>query len=86
MKQQYHTIIKPDCHGRFVGWVEEIAGTITTGRSLDECRHNLKDALSLMLETRRDEARMAMDPSCLQELVEVETMDDNAIHSSDRWA
>jgi predicted RNase H-like HicB family nuclease len=86
MKQQYHTIIRPDTHGRFVGWVEEIAGTITTGGSLDECRHNLKNALALMLETRRDEARLAMDPSCLLELIEVETTDDNAIRSTDRWA
>ena len=27
MKQQYHTIIKPESNGWFVGWVEEIPGT-----------------------------------------------------------
>ena len=77
MKQQYHTIIKPDANGWFVGWVEEIPGTITTGRSLDECRHNLKDALELMLETHRDEARLGLDPTCLQETMEVDTIDDD---------
>ena len=77
MKQQYHTIIKPETNGWFVGWVEEIPGTITTGRSLDELRHNLKDSLELMLETHRDEARLGWDPTCLQEMIEVDTIDDD---------
>jgi len=31
MKQRYHTIIKPSTNGWFVGWVEEVPGTITHG-------------------------------------------------------
>ncbi len=72
MKQRFHTIIKPRPDGWFVGWVEEIPGTITAGRSLDECRHNLRDSLQLMLDTHRDEARLCLDPSCIQEAIEVE--------------
>ena len=72
MKQQYHTIIKPDSNGSFVGWVEEIPGALTYGRSLDECRERLRAALQLMLETHRDEARQGLDPSCIQEAIEVE--------------
>jgi predicted RNase H-like HicB family nuclease len=72
MKQRYHTIIKPQRTGWFVGWVEEIPGTITHGRSLDECRSNLKEALQLMIETHRDEARQALDPSCIQEAIEID--------------
>ena len=72
MKQRYHTIIKPEANGCFVGWVEEIPGTISQGRSLDECRRNLKDSLKLMVETHRDEARLALDPSCIQEPMEIE--------------
>lgn len=74
MKQHYHTIIKPQ-DGWFVGWVEEIPGTICHGKSLEECRRNLKDALELMVETHRDEARLALDASCLQELIEIDTSD-----------
>ena len=44
MKQRYHTIIKPDANGSFVGWVEEIPGALTHGRSLSECRQNLRAA------------------------------------------
>jgi predicted RNase H-like HicB family nuclease len=58
-----------------VGWVEEIPGTITHGRSLDECRRNLKDSLQVMLQTQRDEARMGLDQSCLQESIEIEVSD-----------
>jgi predicted RNase H-like HicB family nuclease len=72
MKQRYHTIIRPEANGCFVGWVEEIPGTITQGRSLDECRRNLKDSLQLMVETHRDEARLALDPSCIQEAIEID--------------
>lgn len=71
MKQRYHTIIRPARKG-YVGWVEEIPGAITHGRSLDECRQNLRDSLTLLLETHRDEARRAMDGSCIQEAIEVE--------------
>lgn len=72
MKQRYHTIIRPEGNGCFVGWVEEIPGTITQGRSLDECRRNLRDSLQLMVETHRDEARLALNDSCIQEAIEID--------------
>jgi predicted RNase H-like HicB family nuclease len=80
MKQRYHTIIKPEPNGWFVGWVEEIPGTISQGRSLDECRQNLRDSLELVLETHRDEARLCLDGNCIQETIEIEigTDDDPA--------
>lgn len=78
MKQRYHTIIKPSRDGWFVGWVEEVPGTITGGRSLDECRRNLRDSLMLMIETNRDEARIALDRSCIQEAIEVDVMEDES--------
>jgi predicted RNase H-like HicB family nuclease len=73
MRQTYHTIIKPESTGWFVGWVEEIPGTMTHGRSLDECRKKLRNALLLMVETHRDEARVSLDESCIQEPVEIDT-------------
>ena len=82
MKQRYHTIIKPEPNGWFVGWVEEIPGTITHGRSLDECRQNLRDSLQLMVETHRDEARLGLDPSCLQESIEIDVSEPSQFHLS----
>jgi predicted RNase H-like HicB family nuclease len=75
MRQTYHTIIKPEPTGLYVGWVEEIPGTMTHGRSLDECRKNLRNSLQLMVETHRDEARIPLDASCIQEAIEIETSD-----------
>jgi predicted RNase H-like HicB family nuclease len=84
MKQRYHTIIKPEPNGWFVGWVEEIPGTITQGRSLDECRRNLRDSLELMVETHRDEARQALDPSCIQEAIEIDVVETPHLESAMR--
>ena len=75
MRQRYHTIIKPSANGWFVGWVEEVPGTITHGRSLDECRANLKDSLQLMVETNRDTARLGLDPTCILESIEIDLSD-----------
>lgn len=72
MKQHYHTIIKPTRDGWYVGWVEEVPGTITYGRSLEECRRNLRDALAIMLDSIRSEARIGLDDRCLQEMLEIE--------------
>ena len=73
MKQCYHTIFMQRSAGGFVGWVEEIRGTITSGQSLDECRRNLKDSLQLILQTYRDEARVPVGRgwSCIEESIEI---------------
>ena len=73
MKQRYHTIIKPQRTGWFVGWVEEVPGTITHGRRWTSAGSNLKEALQLMIETHRDEARLGLDPSCIQESIEIDS-------------
>ena len=75
MKQCYHTIIKPQRAGWFVGWVEEVPGTISKGKSLQECRDNLMDSLQLMIQTNRDEARLALDRTCIQESIEIDVRD-----------
>ena len=81
MKQRYHTIIKLES-GLYVGWVEEMPGALTHARSLNECRQKLRDSLRLMIETHRDEARLALDPTCLQESIEIDLMDIHAMSDS----
>lgn len=79
MRQRYHTIIRPEPNGWFVGWVEEVPGTITSGKSLDECRDKLRLSLSLMIETYRDEARVGLTDECIQEAVEIDVDDLHAL-------
>ncbi len=38
----------------YMGWVEEISGVNTQGKTLQECRENLKDALALIIEVNRE--------------------------------
>lgn len=79
MRQRYHTIIRPEPNGWFVGWVEEVPGTITSGRSIEECRDNLRHSLSLMIETYRDEARAGLTAACILEAVEIDVDDAHAL-------
>ena len=80
MKQRYHTIIRPQRGGGFVGWVEEIPGTISQGQSLDECRERLRDSLTLIVESHRDEARIGLDGSCIQEAIEIDVLDPGVLN------
>ncbi len=41
----------------FIAWIEEIPGVNTQGKSLEEARENLQDALLLILETNRKSSR-----------------------------
>ncbi|HEX8913299.1 MAG TPA: type II toxin-antitoxin system HicB family antitoxin [Humisphaera sp.] len=82
MRQRYHTIIRPEPNGFFVGWVEEVPGTITGGRSLDECRDNLRRSLELMIETYRDEARAGLTSQCIEEAVEIDVDDVHALSAA----
>ena len=41
-------------HGKwYLGWIEEVPGFNTQGRTLNEERENLKEALELVIETNR---------------------------------
>ncbi|MEK7181290.1 MAG: type II toxin-antitoxin system HicB family antitoxin [Patescibacteria group bacterium] len=37
----------------YLGWIEEIPGVNTQGKTLKETKENLKEALALVLETSR---------------------------------
>lgn len=41
----------------WIGYVEELPGANTQGRTLDEARENLKEAVSLVIEANRELAR-----------------------------
>jgi predicted RNase H-like HicB family nuclease len=52
MARRFTAIYKK--HGKwYLGWVEEIPGVNTQGRTLKETKENLKEALLLILETNR---------------------------------
>lgn len=55
MSGEFTAIIEED-KGWFIGYCPEIRGANGQGRTLEECRANLADAIELILEDRRDDA------------------------------
>jgi predicted RNase H-like HicB family nuclease len=45
----------------YIGFIEELPGANSQGRTLDEVRSNLREAAVLVLEANRDLARQSMD-------------------------
>ena len=58
MKQQYTAVIKQD-EGWWIGWVEEIPGVNSQGKTRSELMKNLRSALREALVLNREEARAA---------------------------
>lgn len=52
IKREFTAVYKKDINW-YLGWVEEIPGVNTQGKTLKETRENLKDALQLILETNK---------------------------------
>ncbi|MBI5094809.1 MAG: type II toxin-antitoxin system HicB family antitoxin [Candidatus Hydrogenedentes bacterium] len=55
MDASYTAVIKEDS-GWWIGWIEEIPGVNSQGRTREELRENLRSALSEALEFNRAEA------------------------------
>jgi predicted RNase H-like HicB family nuclease len=62
--------IRPGMDGWFVGKIVEIPGVLTQGKTVDETKSNLLDALALYLEVEREEQQGEMKAQnvVLQEL------------------
>jgi predicted RNase H-like HicB family nuclease len=58
MKQEYTAVIKKDS-GWWIGWIEEIPGVNSQGKTKAELVKNLRSALSEALEFNREDARAA---------------------------
>ena len=57
---EYTIIIHKDGQsGWYTGKCVQVPGAMSQGRTLDELMDNMKEAISLMLECYRDEARQA---------------------------
>ncbi|MEK7067098.1 MAG: type II toxin-antitoxin system HicB family antitoxin [Patescibacteria group bacterium] len=52
MRQQFTAVYKKS--GRwYLGWIEEVPGVNTQGKTLKEAKENLREALFLIIETNR---------------------------------
>lgn len=61
------TAVFQKCGGWWAAYVEEVPGVNTQGKTLEEARENLKEALELVLETNRELARQQEPANCIRE-------------------
>lgn len=53
MHMQKFTAVYKKRAGWYLGWIEEISGVNTQGRTLKEVKENIREALVLVIETNR---------------------------------
>ncbi len=71
MRNEFTAIIEQDGEW-YVGYCPEIPGANGQGRTVEECRQNLTEAVSLILEDRREDALRGIPEDAIREVVVVQ--------------
>ncbi|MGC2322782.1 MAG: type II toxin-antitoxin system HicB family antitoxin [Terriglobales bacterium] len=71
---KYRVLLQPDEDGQFVAEVPALPGCISQGKSRDEALRNVKEAISLYLESLQAHGD-AVPPPIQEEIVEIESAD-----------
>ncbi len=71
MHNEFTAVIERD-EGWFVAYCPEVPGANGQGRSKEEAKKNLAEAIALILEDRRADGLRAVPPEAIRETVVVE--------------
>ena len=71
MHNEFTAIVERDGEW-FISYCPEVPGANGQGRTIEECRENLADAIALILEDRRDDALRGVPSDALREVVVVD--------------
>ncbi|CAN5549896.1 hypothetical protein BH10PLA2_BH10PLA2_30470 [soil metagenome] len=71
MRNEFTAVIEHDGDW-YIAYCPEIPGANGQGRTVDECRTNLADAISLILEDRREDGLRGIPPDAIRETVSIE--------------
>jgi predicted RNase H-like HicB family nuclease len=71
MRNEFTAIIERDGDW-FVGWSPEIPGANGQGRTVEECRASLSEAIRLILDDRRADGLRGVPPEAIQETLTVQ--------------
>lgn len=71
---KYRVLIQPDEDGCFVAQVPSLPGCISQGKSRDEALKNIREAITLYLESLQAHGD-AVPPPIQEEIVEIESAD-----------
>lgn len=70
MHNEFTAIIEQDGEW-FIGYCPEIPGANGQGKTIEECRENLAEAIALILEDRREDGLRGVPPEAIRETVVV---------------
>ena len=71
MHNEFTAIIEQDGEW-FIGYCPEIPGANGQGRSVEECREDLAQAIALILEDRREDGLRGVPQDAIREMVVVQ--------------
>ena len=71
MRNEFTSLIEEDGEW-FIGYCPEIPGANGQGRTVEECRANLAEAIALILEDRREDGLRGAAPDAIRETVVVQ--------------
>ncbi len=68
MHNEFTAIIEQDGEW-YVAYCPEVPGANGQGRTMEECRKNLADAIALILEDRREDALRGVPDNAIKDIV-----------------
>ncbi len=71
MRNEFTAVIERD-DDWYVAYCPEIPGANGQGRTIEECRKNLAEAISLILEDRREDALRGVPRDAIREILVVQ--------------
>ena len=71
MHNEFTAIIEQD-EGWFIAYCPEIPGANGQGRTVEECRQSLAEAIALILDDRRQDSLRGAPEEAIKEIVTVE--------------
>jgi len=70
LHNEFTAIIERD-EKLYIGYCPEIPGANGQGETVEECKQNLAEAISLILQDRREDAERGLPEGAVQEIVSI---------------
>ena len=71
MHNEFTMVIEQDGEW-FIGYCPEIPGANGQGRTVEECREDLAEAIALILEDRREDGLRGVPPDAIRDVVVIQ--------------
>lgn len=72
MRNEFAAVIERASEGGYWSYCPEIPGANGQGETVDECRQNLREAIALILQDRREDGLRGLPEDAIRETVALE--------------